>query len=244
MVKVIVVSGKGGTGKTAIAAILIRYYSRLGENVLAVDADPDTNLPDSLGTSVDMTVGDIRESMRGAELSAADRRLKLESKLMEIIKEGNDFDLIAIGRPEGPECYCAINHMLREILDMIMRRYDRVIIDAEAGLEHLSRRTVRNMDVLLVVTDPSFRGMRTARRIRDLASSLQIKFGRMYVIANKVRDEDEKMREYASSLNLELIGMVPYDEEIMRCDLEGKPIYGLEGTCGVRAIENIAQKLI
>jgi CO dehydrogenase maturation factor len=246
MGSVIVVSGKGGVGKTTVAALLIKHMAAKNKySILAIDADPDTNLPDVLGVGVEKTLGDVREGFKD-EISdkMVDKKLMLESKIMGILKEGDAYDLLAMGRPEGAECYCSVNHILRVIIDNIAKNYDVVVIDAEAGLEHISRRTIRDIDVLLVVTDASLRGLKTAQRIKELAGKLQIKFKKMYVIANKVRKgDDKKMAEHASKLHLEIIGFVPYDDMVAKYDLEGVPLTDFPKTGAVSAVEEIANKL-
>ncbi|MEA1997908.1 MAG: AAA family ATPase, partial [Euryarchaeota archaeon] len=155
--KVIAVAGKGGTGKTAIAALLIRellgYKGNEDMCILAVDADADSNLPEALGISYDKSVGDIRESLLEEKQQdiALDVQSQFEGKIAEIIEEEDRYDLLVMGRPEGPGCYCPVNHIIRRIMDILTKNYDYTIIDCEAGLEHLSRRTTRDVDVMLVV---------------------------------------------------------------------------------------------
>ncbi|MHB9090935.1 MAG: ATP-binding protein, partial [Chloroflexota bacterium] len=157
----IAVAGKGGTGKTTLAALLIRYLreNQVG-SVLAIDADPSSNLNQALGMSVEHSVGDIREEMlekvgKNAMEPGMAKADYLEYRIQESLVEGSGVDLLAMGRPEGPGCYCAANNMLRVSVDRLAKNYDFVVIDNEAGLEHLSRRTTRDVDVLLVVSDPT-----------------------------------------------------------------------------------------
>ncbi|MHC1584840.1 MAG: ATP-binding protein [Candidatus Syntropharchaeia archaeon] len=249
MGKTIAVTGKGGTGKTSVAALLIRYLTKKGKkNILAIDADPDTNLPEALGKTIKKTVGDIREGMlkEKEDLPATtDKQLLLEYKIMGIMEEGKDFDILAMGRPEGPGCYCAVNHQLRLIIDTITKNYDITIIDAEAGLEHLSRRTIRDVDFMLMVTDATKKGLETAKRIRDIARDLEIKVKKMYVVANKITENEmEKMEKYAEELGLDIIGAIPFDKNIASYDLDGKSLLELpDDSPSVLAIEEIAKKL-
>ncbi|MHC1567231.1 MAG: ATP-binding protein [Candidatus Syntropharchaeia archaeon] len=249
MGKTIAVTGKGGTGKTSVAALLIRYLTKKGEkNILAIDADPDTNLPEALGKTIKKTVGDIREGMLKEKEhlpATTDKQLLLEYKIMGIMEEGKDFDILAMGRPEGPGCYCAVNHQLRLIIDTITKNYDITIIDAEAGLEHLSRRTIRDVDFMLMVTDATKKGLETAKRIRDIARDLEIKVKKMYVVANKITENEmEKMEKYAEELGLDIIGAIPFDKNIASYDLDGKSLLELpDDSPSVLAIEEIAKKL-
>ena len=158
--RVIAITGKGGTGKTAIAAMLIRSLVSKKMTILAVDADPDTNLPEALGDTVEETVGDQREFMlreRDNLPPDIDKERMLESRIYSILAERHGYDLLVMGRPDGPGCYCYTNNLLRGIMDRIVKNYDLTIIDTAAGLEHLSRRIIRDVDELIVVTDGSKR---------------------------------------------------------------------------------------
>ena len=167
---IIAVSGKGGTGKTLVSSLLIKILSETGKDVLAIDADPDSNLPEALGVEVVKTVGDIREELKqetaeGKIPAGMNKWDILDYKIMESVVESPEFDLVVMGRPEGSGCYCAVNNMLRKIIETLSSNYDFIIIDTEAGLEHLSRRTTQNVNVMLIVTDISKRGFLTAQRI-------------------------------------------------------------------------------
>lgn len=226
--KVIAITGKGGTGKTAVAGMLIKQLSQGKKTLLAIDADPDSNLPDVLGVQVDKTIGDMREFMlqeRDKLPPDTSKERLLESKVYEVLAEMPHYDLIVMGRPEGSGCYCFANNLLRGIMDRILKNYDITIIDTAAGLEHLSRRIIRDVDELLVVTDGSRRGLQTAERIRDLAKSLDLNIKKMHVIANKVTPENRaRIEEYAVELKMDLVGVVPFDEILAKFDLEGKPL--------------------
>ncbi|RLG32421.1 ATP-binding protein [Methanosarcinales archaeon] len=244
----IVISGKGGTGKTNIAALLVRILSE-NKLVLAIDADPDTNLADALGFPVTKTVGDIREGFLDEkdELPPElDKQSYFESRVMSIIEEADRFDIIAMGRPEGPGCYCYANNILRAVIEKLEENYDVVVIDTEAGLEHLSRRTVRDIDLLLVVSDVSKRGLDTADRIRTLANELNIRVKRIAVIANKVRNEHdrEKLKNMAEKMNLELIGFIPFDEGLAALDLDGLPLTQLkDDSPAFKAVKEVVERL-
>ena len=232
--KVIAVAGKGGTGKTAIAALLIREL--LGSNesedicILAVDADADSNLPEALGISYDKSVGDIRESLLEEKQQdiALDVQSQFEGKIAEIIEEEDRYDLLVMGRPEGPGCYCPVNHIIRRIMDLLTKNYDYTIIDCEAGLEHLSRRTTRDVDVMLVVLDSTQKSMRTALRLKAIADAIDVNVQRMVYVANKITaGAEERLIEEAKKKGIEIDAIVPFDTLIPEYDLEGRPILDL-----------------
>ncbi len=246
---IIAVSGKGGTGKTVVASLLVRSLAeRDTYDILAIDSDPDSNLPEALGVEVERTIGEIREELlekRDSLPPGVSWRSRLEYEAMRALVETEGFDLLSMGRPEGPGCYCAANHVLREIIDTLAKNYDYVIIDTEAGLEHLSRRTTQNVDTMLVVTDTSKRGITTAARIRELAEELQVKFRDIYLVINRAtEDTEQKLQEYAREIGLEVIGIVPEDENVRRYDYEGRPLIELPAdTPAFSAVREIAKKI-
>ncbi len=232
--KVIAVAGKGGTGKTAIAALLIRELLSSKESedmcILAVDADADSNLPEALGISYDKSVGDIRESLLEEKQQdiALDVQSQFEGKIAEIIEEEDRYDLLVMGRPEGPGCYCPVNHIIRRIMDILTKNYDYTIIDCEAGLEHLSRRTTRDVDVMLVVLDSTQKSMRTALRLKAIADAIDVNVQRMVYVANKIpAGAEERLIEEAKKKGIEIDAIVPFDTLIPEYDLEGRPILDL-----------------
>ncbi|RLG31432.1 ATP-binding protein [Methanosarcinales archaeon] len=243
MTTTIAITGKGGTGKTAVTALLIRRVMRGERLLLAVDADPDTNLPDALGDTVTRTVGDVRELMLEGLPPDADKMLVLESRIYEILTETPKYDLLVMGRPDGPGCYCYANNLLRGIMDKVTKNYDLAIIDTAAGLEHLSRRIIRNLDILLVVTDGSRKGLLTAERIRDLAGDLDLGFKKIYIILNKVTpDNRESLQKYASELDFEIAGTIPFDSVLADYDLDGTPLIDLpDDSEAVTEVERIAE---
>ncbi len=246
--KVIAITGKGGTGKTAVAGMLIKYLSKSNKTLLTIDADPDSNLPDVLGVKVDKTIGDMREFMlteRDRMPPDINKERLLESKVYEVLIEMPAYDLLVMGRPEGAGCYCFANNLLRGIMDRILKNYDLTIIDTAAGLEHLSRRIIRDVDELLVVTDGSRRGLQTAERIRELAKSLNLNIRNMHVIANKVTPQNSaRIEEYARELKMDIVGVVPFDEILARFDLEGKPLAELpEDSVALRGVGEIARRM-
>lgn len=245
---IIAVSGKGGTGKTMVSASLVRILAATGADVLAIDADPDSNLPEALGVSVSGTVGEVREQLKrdtaaGRLPPSANKWDILDYRIMESITETDDFDLLVMGRPEGSGCYCAVNTMLRRIIENIAENYDYIVIDTEAGLEHLSRRTTQNVDVMMVVTDPSKRGILTARRILELSRELEIKFRKVFLVLNRVQEGDLEKLEIDD--DLEVIGVIPEDPLVSRYDMEGRSLYELpEDSAAFRAIKKVAGKIL
>jgi len=232
--KVIAITGKGGTGKTAVTAMLIRHFvknSGKKYRILAIDADPDANLADALGVTVGKTIGDMREFVQQSRFTASpdtDKQALFEAKLFEILLEEDGYDLLVMGKPEGSGCYCFVNNLLRAIMDKTAADYDLVIIDSPAGLEHFSRKTFPDLDDLIVVTDESRRGLTTGERIRDTAKEIELKYKNLYVIVNKITPgRREKVLENALGIDLKVIGTIPYDESLAKFDLVGDPLMGL-----------------
>ena len=245
MTYVIAVSGKGGTGKTTFSALTVDYLIRnTGKAVLAVDADSNANLDLALGTLAEKTIGSAREHLTNniKNMPAGmSKEVWVESLLQQALVEEKGFDLISMGRPEGPGCYCYLNNIFRRYLDIMSGHYDYVVMDNEAGMEHLSRRTTRGVDVMFIASDPSVRGVRTAVRIRDLARELKLDIRRMALVISRVRDGlPDNLRAIAEEGNLEIAGVVPEDPMIRDFDEAGKALPELpEGSPARRAVEEI-----
>lgn len=226
----IAISGKGGVGKTNLAALMVRHLSTVG-SVLAIDADPDSNLPQALGCPAPHSVGEIREDILNAPARsplAAEKPEALRRAMAEVMVETDRFDLVVMGRSEGEGCYCAVNHILRQIIDGWASSYDFTIIDCEAGLEHLSRRTTRDVDLLLAVTDATKNGILTARRVQELCRELHVEFGRVLVVANRITPQTMPVvKRLAEENGLNIVGFVPYDPLIAELDLQGRPVMDL-----------------
>jgi CO dehydrogenase maturation factor len=252
MTVTIAVAGKGGTGKTTIAALLIRNLLERGMRpVLAIDADPASNLNTVLGLSLERTVGDIREDTsekaRAGQLEAGVAKADLlDYEINASLVEGEGVDLLAMGRPEGPGCYCAANTMLRTIVDRIAGSYECVVIDNEAGLEHLSRRTTRDVDVLLIVSDPTVRGLTTAGRIVELIGELKTKVGRHYLVINRAPESlAPELEKVIVRHGLNLLATLPDDRQVADFDAVGSPLVDLPGTSAVAAgVDDIADTLM
>jgi CO dehydrogenase maturation factor len=227
--KTIAIAGKGGTGKSTLAALTIRWLSeKKGGSILAVDADSNVNLNDLVGVRLKETIGAIREEMR-ARISdlpgGMTKQQFLEYKIQASLVEGPDFDLIAMGRPEGPGCYCYANNLLQDILRTLAGNYDYVVIDNEAGMEHLSRRTSQAIDCLLVVSDATTRGIATAGKISRLLRELETRIGRRYLVLNRVSGPLSNPVETAiREENFSLLAMIPEDATVLRMDQEGLPV--------------------
>jgi CO dehydrogenase maturation factor len=225
----IAVSGKGGTGKTTFAGMIIRYLMDKGKGpILAVDADSNSNLNEVLGVEVRSTIGEARETMKRDVPTGMTKDIWFEYKIQEALIESKGFDLIAMGRPEGPGCYCAANTLARKCLDLLTGNYRYIVIDNEAGMEHFSRLTTRDVDLLFILSDSSRRSISTASRIRDLIHELDLRIVREVLVLNRVQGELEpEVLEEVKRQSLQLAGVVPDDEEVYRYDREGKPTFGL-----------------
>ncbi len=247
MTTTIAVAGKGGTGKTTLSGLLVRYLVQHepGKKILAIDADPSSNLNLVLGLPLTQTIGDIREDARGGVQPGQSRQDWLAYAVRMAVEEGDDFDLLAMGRPEGQGCYCAANHMLRNIIDGINAGYDYVVMDNEAGMEHLSRRTTRDVDHLLLVSDASLRGMAAAESMAGLSKELEINVRNTYLVINRVIGEmPAAIRAKAEAIGIPLLAAVPYDSQLVEFDGQGRPLVDLPGEAPIsRAVEQLAQVL-
>ena len=225
----IALAGKGGTGKTTMAGLLVKYLSDKGKTpVLAVDADANANLNEVLGLEVEATLGQAREEMKKGVATGMTKDVFMEMKIQEAVVETPGFDLIVMGQPEGPGCYCAANSLLTAYLDKLIGNYNYVVIDNEAGMEHISRLTTNNVDFLLVVSDPTRRGIQAAARIVALTDSLGLSIHQKGLIINQVKEgQEETLAKMVLDFGLELIGTVPEDTIVREFDLDGKPTVAL-----------------
>ncbi len=241
----IAITGKGGVGKTAVTALsVLALVEHDWRPLLVVDADPNLNLDAALGMSAQDTVGAVRERAsqeRGATQSGMTTTELLEYRIRQSLVEGEGFDLIAMGRPEGPGCYCYANEILRNVLGRLSGTYKGIVIDCEAGLEHLSRRTAGDLDLLLAVSDPTVRGLQTARRVLDLVGELNTSVGEAKVVLNRVRGEPaESLMEAAERLDLQIAACLPEDEQLAALDAAGRPLTELPAESPLRqAVANL-----
>jgi len=229
----IAISGKGGVGKTTFAALAVRFLSEdLGRTVLAVDGDPNATLGAMLGVPVGSTVADIREETLEKKDNIPAGMSKdrfVEYRIQQSIVEHPGFDLLTMGRPEGPGCYCFVNSLLRGYLDKAAKDYPYVVMDTEAGMEHLSRRTTTGVDLLVIVTEPTVVGVDTARRISALIKTLPIAVRRSVVLANRVPPEgiSQTVRARIDGIGLPLVGEIPADEAIVESASSGRSLLEL-----------------
>jgi len=226
---IIAVAGKGGTGKTTITALLVRLIKekKLG-SLLAIDADPNSNLGEVLGLKTEVTIGSILDTISTNPESLPEGMTKdrfIEYKVQTAIQEAEGFDLLTMGRPEGPGCYCFVNNCLRSVMTKLIDDYDYIIIDNEAGLEHLSRRTTRYADTLLVISNATPVGLRAASRIRDIVKELKIKTKKNLLLINCFDQELEK--EKLLGMDLNYLGSLAFDEEINQISLNGNSLIKL-----------------
>jgi len=248
MAYTVALAGKGGVGKTTIAGLLMKYMVKKEKTpILGVDADSNFNLNEVLGLEVTDTIGNAREDMKkGAVPSGMTKDVFMSMRLEEAVIETGDYDLIVMGQPEGTGCYCAANTLLTNFLDKLSDNYPYIVVDNEAGMEHISRLTTKNVDVLVIVTDASRRGLQAAFRINKLASELNIGVIKSFLILNQVKqtvpDETLKM---INDNGLELAGTVPADDMIYEYDFLGKPTVGMpEDSSAVKAAFEIFDQII
>ncbi len=246
----IAVAGKGGSGKTSITSIIIRYLKNAGLGpILAVDADPNANLGESLGLDVKQTVGMMLDDFQKDKIKIPPGMTKeayLDYKLNEVIVEGKDIDLVTMGRGEGPECYCYPNVMLKKFADTLSGNYPYMVMDNEAGMEHLSRRTTQGIDELLIISDHSVKGVRTVVRIKDLVADLKLSVKRQSVIINYVPSKlDQLVVGELERLGIKPTALIPLDEEVYQYDLKLKPLLELPDTAkAVKAVGDLMGKLL
>lgn len=248
MTFIVAVAGKGGVGKSTLSALLVRELAaRSGKVVLAVDADPNSNLGDKLGVKVERTIGDLREDLlnRSDEITAGGSKHEaVVYQLRLAMLEGREFDLVTMGRSEGRGCYCYINNLLRTYLDDAMNDYPYVVIDNEAGMEHLSRRTCQRMDVLLVVSDATKVGLDTAGRILVLAGEMELEIGTPVLAINRVQGElPSHIREMVPAQFRRVI-VLPYDRAVEELATTGTALSFLpRDSPMLRSIRNLAATL-
>lgn len=244
----VALAGKGGSGKTTMAGLLIKYLLKKSKTpILAVDADCNANLNEVLGLEIRDTLGNAREEMKkGVVPGGMTKDIFMEMKLEEAMVEAHGFDLIVMGQPEGAGCYCAANTLLAGFMERLADNYPFIVMDNEAGMEHISRLTTKNVDVLLIVTDPSRRGLQAALRIDDLARCLNIGVGKSYVVINQVKESpSDKALEMIKAGGLELIGTVPDDRTVYEYDFNGRPTIEMpEDSLSVQAAFGIFDKIV
>lgn len=244
----IALAGKGGVGKTTIAGMLIKYLVARGKTpVLAVDADSNANLNEVLGLEVHDTLGQAREDMKKGKVPPGmTKDIFMSMRLEQAVAEEQGFDLVVMGTPEGAGCYCAANSLLAGFLEKLVNNYNYVVMDNEAGMEHISRLTTRNVDILLIITDTSRRGLQAGMRIDKLSRDLNIGVGKSYLIINQAKSEmPPEVTDIISQDGLELAGTVPADDAVYEYDLKGQPTIGIsEDNPAVKAVFEIFDKIL
>ena len=246
----VAVDGRGGNATTSTARRIIRYLkNNKRTTILAVDADANANLGDSMGLSVEETVGSMLDTFNTEKLNippGITKEAYLEVKLNETIVESEGIDLITMGRGEGAGCYCYPNTVLKKFIDDLMANYAYMVMDNEAGMEHLSRKTTENIDELLLISDHSVKGIRTVARIRDMVSKLGLVVKRQSVILNRVPETiDPRITEELEKLGIKPAAIIPLDEEIYEYDLKQKPLLELpDSSRAVQAVSSLMSKVL
>ena len=248
MVQQIAVAGKGGTGKTTFTALLARYLVKNKKgSVLAVDADANANLNEALGMEVEMTISELITSTKDPKSIPAGmtQETYIEYKLQSSLVESDDVDMLVMGGPEGPGCYCFPNNLLKGFMDKLGKNYRYVLMDNEAGLEHISRRVSSDIDYMFVVSDASARSIRSAGRVRQLVDTLKADVKNIYLVVTKTQnDEDiETLKGEINKTGLNLIGVIPYDAQVAKYDLLSRPLFDLpDDSAAVQAVDAICKE--
>ena len=245
----IAMAGKGGTGKTTVAAMLLRYLVEHGKTpVLAVDADANANLNEVLGLNLEHTVGEAREEMKkeGGGMVGMTKDQLIEMRINQCLVEADGYDLISMGQSEGPGCYCAANNLVAHYMEVLSKNYPYILMDNEAGMEHISRLTTKNVDLLVLVSDPSWRGIQACRRLKDLANQLNIVTGRVVLLVNRVANGlSDRTKEEIASQGMDLAGLIPQDALVADYDSQGHPTYNLPGdSAALQAVQDIFSRLL
>jgi len=240
----IAIAGKGGTGKTTLAALIIRGLKKVEKTpILAVDADANANLNEALGLEIEGSLSDIINKISNNKdiPTGMTKEQYLRFRVHQSLTEGDDVDLLVMGGPEGPGCYCYANTLLRNFMDELSENYPYIVMDNEAGMEHLSRRTTENVEFLFIVSDSSARGIRSAKRMKELVESLNLDVKKIFLVITKtINNSLNLLEEEIENTGLNLIGSIPYDEKVAEYDLQGKPLIALpDDSFAVTAVEKI-----
>ena len=245
----IAVAGKGGTGKTTICSLIIRSLMDANKGpILALDADPNSNLNELLGVKITKTVGMLREDFKKEAPRMSKGLYKnqvVEMNIHQALVENKGFDLLAMGRGEGSGCYCYANDLFRRYIDILQDNYRYVVMDNEAGMEHLSRRTTQDLKYLLIISDPSPKGILTATRIRDLAKELKLKVEKIFLIIDRVNNKlDAKLKKNIGESGFDIIGCVNADKNIYEMDISGKTIFNIpDDSIALKQVKKIVENL-
>jgi CO dehydrogenase maturation factor len=251
--RLVSVCGKGGTGKTVITAMMARALVESGRagKLLVIDADPALGQLSALGARAQRTMGQVREEIiktarRGNKDEKAELADKVDYMVLEALSEMEDFALLAMGRTETLGCYCPVNSLLRKAIETLSRSFDTILVDGEAGLEQINRQVTRHLDTLMIISDPTSRGIETAAVIKDMVEREKIiECEKMGIVFNRVSGNEELLAGAAARIGVEVLGFVPHDEEIAARDLIGKPITELPADSpGRAAVLKIVERCI
>ena len=247
MAYIIALAGKGGTGKTTMAALLVRsLVERNAGSVLAVDADPNSNLGEVLGVTGEQTIGQILDEVSANPDKIPGGMTKdryIEYKVQTSVLEGNGFDVLTMGKPEGPGCYCYVNNVLRNVVEKLINDYTYVVVDNEAGLEHLSRRTTRRADALLVIAHNTPVALRAAQRVSALVDDLKIKTGQKLLLLNA--SDSGIAPDRLADVKLQYAGSIPDDETVAQLSASGEPVWKLPARSpAYQAVQKFAEEMI
>ncbi|MDR1701689.1 MAG: AAA family ATPase [Sporomusaceae bacterium] len=244
----IAVAGKGGTGKTSFTALLIRYLAQnTKHDILAVDADANANLNEALGLDLPMTISELIASTKDPKAipQGMSQDVYIQYKLQESLVESDRVDMLVMGGPDGPGCYCFPNNLLRGYMEKLGKNYDYVVMDNEAGLEHISRRVTQDIDYMFVISDTSARSIRSAGRVKELLTSIKSNIKNLYLVVTKSQapEDLEVLQDEIEKTGLDLIGVIPFDPLVSKFDLEGKPLFDLpEDSAASQAVDAILKK--
>ena len=245
----IAVAGKGGTGKTTLSGLMVRYLveNNPGKSILAVDADANANLNEVLGLEINETISEILGDVKDPKAvpTGMTKDMFVEYRIGSSMVETDNYDLLVMGNPQGPGCYCFPMDLLRKYLEKLAVNYDYMLTDNEAGLEHLSRKIMPAMDHLLVTSDPTTRGISSAGRVREIVDSVGIEIGKMSLVITRASEKQvELLRDEIEGTGIELLGTIPYDETIPEYDAQGKPLVDVPHDCAAsQAVEGLARSL-
>jgi CO dehydrogenase maturation factor len=233
----IAMAGKGGVGKTTVCGLFVNYLVEAGKGpILAVDADPNSNLNEVLGVEAETTLGDIREEIAKSEFAEKNpiptgmsKQDYANFRFGAALTETDNYDMLVMGRTQGKGCYCFVNDLLRDQLNRYYKNYNYLIVDNEAGLEHISRGILPPVNLILLVSDCSKRGIQAAGRIAEMIEQLDFKADRICLIVNRAPGGklEQSLRDEITELNLSLIGVIPMDDLVYRYDAEGKAMVSL-----------------
>jgi len=244
----IAVAGKGGTGKTTFAALLIRHLIQKHKgSILAVDADPNSNLNEALGVEVKTVIADILEDTKNPKAipNGMTKDMFVQYKLSQALTETEHFDLVVMGGPQGAGCYCYPNDLLRKNMEDLSGNYKYLVMDNEAGLEHISRKTIPRVDHLFVISDAAARGIRSAGRVHELVKSLKTPVQNLYLVVTKVTERGlEELQPEIDKTGLQLLGTIPYDTTVTEFDIKGKALFDLpDESPVVQAVDNLLARV-